>query len=134
MQNNQTPEGSLAANDPLRDLDEDTLDIADYIKEEGDAPVAHGPRTGFAALFVGDIDVGQPVNRIAAINKFCRVNKFLLQVRAINRERQFHRTLSDLIQIENVLHHLIAFFTRLHPHASRMGFQRSQHSTRKNSQ
>ena len=57
MQNNQTPEGSLAANDPLRDLDEDTLDIADYIKEEGDAPVAHGPRTGFAALFVGAVGV-----------------------------------------------------------------------------
>ena len=43
--------------EPLCGLDEDALDIADYLKEEGAAPAAHGHRTGFAALFIGAVGV-----------------------------------------------------------------------------
>ena len=62
MQKNQTTKDGLAATDDLRDLDDDALDIADYLKQEGAASLhpdhgSHMARAGFAALFIGAVGV-----------------------------------------------------------------------------
>lgn len=62
MQKDQSTDGSTAAAETMGVFDEEALDIADYLKEEGAADVPHGPGAhgtgaGFAALFIGAVGV-----------------------------------------------------------------------------
>ena len=43
MQKDQSTDGSTAAAETMGVFDEEALDIADYLKEEGAADVPHGP-------------------------------------------------------------------------------------------
>ena len=62
MQSEQPTKGSTAADESLSGFDEEALDIADYLKEEGaehtaDGPGAHVSKSGFAAMFIGAVGV-----------------------------------------------------------------------------